>query len=85
MRGFHERVWKSFTGAANCGSFSACESNELCKGYKRAYLVLKLVASIIAEDPRSCLHPGLWNLYIIVNHSAQVVVLCSFHSPFTMT
>lgn len=39
------------------------KANESCKGHKRAILVLKFIASIIAENLQSCLHPGLWNLY----------------------
>lgn len=60
------------------------KANESCKGHKRTFLVLKLISNIIAENPQSCLHPGLWNLYAVMNHFVQVVVLCSFHGPFTM-
>lgn len=39
------------------------KANESCKGHKRAILVLKFIANIIAENLQSCLNPGLWNLY----------------------
>lgn len=35
------------------------KANELCKGHKRTFLVLRLIADIIAEILESCLHPGL--------------------------
>lgn len=65
------------------------KANELCKGHKRTFLVLRLIADIIAENSESCLHLGLWNLYAIMNHSVQTVLSCvmhcSFHGAFTMT
>lgn len=64
------------------------KANELCKGHKRTFLILRL----IAENPESCLHFGLWNLYAIMNimnHSVQTllscVMHCSFHGVFMMT
>lgn len=60
------------------------KANQSRKGHKRTFLVLKVISNIIAENPCSCLRPGLWNLYAVTNHSVQVVVLCSFHGPFTM-
>lgn len=56
--------------------------NESCKGHKRAFLVLKLIASIIAENPRTCFYPDLWNLYTIHESfcSGSCLVLLSW--PF---
>jgi len=65
------------------------KANELCKGHRRTFVILGLIADIIPENPESCLHLGLWNLYATMNRLVQTllsyVMHCSFHGAFRMT